>query len=137
MLAKNSDNMTTKIIMNHTINSNLHRVHFVFFFLQHRVTVRPEVVEFLCNGAIYCKVCSSIFPGKNILMGHRLVIQTLSRNGIYVVEDGDIAVTETALQQKKPFRKVSSPQSLAISTDGRYTELVFQTSSPEVRRTSL
>ena len=41
------------------------------------------------------------------MVAHRAVIQTLSRNGIYVVEDGDIAVTDSALQQKKPFRKVS------------------------------
>lgn len=65
------------------------------------------MIEFLSNGEIYCKVCSGIFPSKTVMVAHRAVIQTLSRNGIYVVEDGDIAVTDSALQQKKPFRKVS------------------------------
>ncbi|KAJ7361843.1 hypothetical protein OS493_014485 [Desmophyllum pertusum] len=70
-----------------------------------RITVRPEVTEFLTNGEIYCKVCDSIFHGKVPVVGQWAIIQTLSRHGFYVVEEGDIAVTESALQQKKPFRK--------------------------------
>ena len=40
------------------------------------------------------------------MVGQWAVLQTLSRHGFYVVEEGDIAVTDSALQQKKPFRKV-------------------------------
>ena len=40
------------------------------------------------------------------MAGHWALLQTLSRHGFYVVEEGDIAVTDSALQQKKPFRKV-------------------------------
>ncbi|XP_078381865.1 uncharacterized protein LOC144664608 isoform X5 [Oculina patagonica] len=70
-----------------------------------RITVRPEVTEFLTNGEIYCRVCDSIFHGKVPVIGQWALIQTLSRHGFYVVEEGDIAVTDSALQQKKPFRK--------------------------------
>ncbi|XP_020617788.1 calmodulin-regulated spectrin-associated protein 2-like isoform X4 [Orbicella faveolata] len=70
-----------------------------------RITVRPEVTEFLTNGVIYCKVCDSIFDGKVPVVGQWALLQTLSRHGFYVVEEGDIAVTDSALQQKKPFRK--------------------------------
>ena len=55
---------------------------------------------------IYCKVCDGIFDGKVPVAGHLALLQTLSRHGFYVVEEGDIAVTDSALQQKKPFRKV-------------------------------
>ena len=55
---------------------------------------------------IYCKVCDSIFDGKVPVVGQWALLQTLSRHGFYVVEEGDIAVTDSALQQKKPFRKV-------------------------------
>ena len=55
---------------------------------------------------IYCKVCDGIFDGKVPVAGHWALLQTLSRHGFYVVEEGDIAVTDSALQQKKPFRKV-------------------------------
>ncbi|XP_022802926.1 calmodulin-regulated spectrin-associated protein 2-like isoform X3 [Stylophora pistillata] len=70
-----------------------------------RITVRPEVTEFLTKGEIYCQVCNSIFHGKAPVVGQWAVLQTLSRHGFYVVEEGDIAVTDSALQQKKPFRK--------------------------------
>ena len=73
---------------------------------QKRITVRPEVTEFLTKGEIYCQVCNSIFHGKAPVVGQWAVLQTLSRHGFYVVEEGDIAVTDSALQQKKPFRKV-------------------------------
>ena len=64
--------------------------------------------EFLTSGNAYCKVCSSIFCGEPPVVGQWAVIQTLSHHGFYVVEEGDIAVTDSALQQRKPFRKVQS-----------------------------
>lgn len=73
--------------------------------LENRITVRPEVKEFLTSGNAYCKVCSSIFCGEPPVFGQWAVIQTLSHHGFYVVEEGDIAVTDSALQQRKPFRK--------------------------------
>lgn len=62
--------------------------------------------DFLTNGDIYCKVCNSIFHSKPPVAGQWAIIQTLSHHGFYVVEEGDIAVTDSALQQRKPFRKV-------------------------------
>ena len=65
------------------------------------------MTEFLTNGEIYGKVCNNIFHGKAPAVGQWAIIQTLSRHGFYVVEEGDIAVTDSALQQNKPFRKVT------------------------------
>ena len=66
------------------------------------------MTEFLTNGEVYCKVCNTIFQDKAPVVGHWAIIQTLSHHGFYVVEEGDIAVTDSALQQRKPFRKVLS-----------------------------
>ena len=52
-------------------------------------------------------MCNCIYRDEaTAAVGHWGVIQLLSRHGVYVVEDGEIAVTDSALQQKKPFRKV-------------------------------
>lgn len=94
------------------LNKHISLLSFVQFkFLlyvppQQRITVRPEVIELLTNGDVYNSVCNSIFDNKQPIVGHWAVIQCLSRNGFYVVEDGDIPVTDSTLQQKKPFRKV-------------------------------
>ncbi|XP_048590718.1 uncharacterized protein LOC5518363 isoform X4 [Nematostella vectensis] len=72
---------------------------------ERRISIRPEVINFLVNGEVYGKVCDAIFKSRDLVMGHWAVIQTLSRHGFYVVENGDIAVTDSALQQRKPFRK--------------------------------
>ena len=63
-------------------------------------------MEFLCKGEVYCIVCTRIFPGKVTLAGHWSVIQTLSRNGVYVVDSTDIAVTDASLEQTNPFNQV-------------------------------
>ena len=63
-------------------------------------------MEFLCKGEVYCTVCTRIFPGKVTLAGHWSVIQTLSRNGVYVVDHTDIAVTDASLEQNNPFNQV-------------------------------
>jgi len=68
--------------------------------------VRPEVVDLLTSGEVYSNVCDSIFKNKEPLIGHWAVIQCLSRHGFYVVEEGEIPVTDSTLQQKRPFRKV-------------------------------
>ena len=71
--------------------------------------VHPEIVEFLCKGEVYCVVCARIFPGKVMLAGHWSVIQTLSRNGVYVVDGHtDVAVTDSSLEQTNPFSQVLS-----------------------------
>ncbi|XP_028405927.1 calmodulin-regulated spectrin-associated protein 1-B-like isoform X2 [Dendronephthya gigantea] len=67
--------------------------------------VHPEIVEFLCKGEVYCTVCARIFPGKVMLAGHWSVIQTLSRNGVYVVDHTDIAVTDASLEKMNPFNQ--------------------------------
>ncbi|XP_031567239.1 uncharacterized protein LOC116302157 isoform X2 [Actinia tenebrosa] len=72
---------------------------------ENRITVRSEVIELLTNDEIYGKVCNCIFNNKDPVVGHWAVIQCLSRHGFYVVEEGDIAVTDSTLQQRKPFRK--------------------------------
>ena len=63
-------------------------------------------MEFLCKGEVYCIVCTRIFPGKVTLAGHWSVIQTLSRNGVYVVDSTDNAVTDASLEQTSPFNQV-------------------------------
>ena len=64
-------------------------------------------MEFLCKGEVYCTVCTRIYAGKVPLAGHWSVIQTLSRNGVYVVDNTDIAVTDASLEQRNPFNQVS------------------------------
>ena len=39
--------------------------------------------------------------------GHQVVMQLLSRRGIYVTESSDVAVTDTMLKQHKPVHLVS------------------------------
>jgi aspartokinase-like uncharacterized kinase len=84
----------------------MHNHDNLLYSSKNRITVRAEVVELLTNDDLYSKVCDCIFNNKDPVAGHWAVIQCLSRHGFYVVEEGDIAVTDSTLQQRKPFRKV-------------------------------
>ncbi|ELU11545.1 hypothetical protein CAPTEDRAFT_228385 [Capitella teleta] len=70
--------------------------------------LKPEVVNVLVSGEVYCKAASNIFrddilPSK----GHQSIIQALSRRGIYVLDARESAVTEAVLMQVSPFKESS------------------------------
>ncbi|XP_074656708.1 calmodulin-regulated spectrin-associated protein 1-like [Tubulanus polymorphus] len=72
--------------------------------------VKPQLMNLMTSGELYCSACANIFqesPAK--WHGHSGVIQSLSRKGIYVEDENDSAVTETALMHTAPFRMVSGP----------------------------
>ncbi|XP_064653116.1 calmodulin-regulated spectrin-associated protein 1-B-like isoform X3 [Lineus longissimus] len=87
--------------------------------------IKPQLMNRLTSGELYCAACANIFqesPSK--WQGHSAVIQTLSRKGIYVVEDdGETTVTETVLMQTAPFR-ISAHLAMINSIMKAYTSHV-------------
>jgi len=69
---------------------------------EERFLVRSNVVKFLCKGTVYVKVCSQVFQSEEIKSTWG-VIQKLSKEGLYVIDTNDEAVTEERLSQSDEF----------------------------------
>lgn len=67
--------------------------------------VRPVVIEYLTSGSVYLNVCKPFY--KAPLYSLWDLIQRLSQNGVYVMDDNDEAVTDQDLTEKFPFKIVS------------------------------
>ena len=72
--------------------------------LQNSILVRPAVVDYLTNGSMYLKVSSSIYQEPLYSLWN--LIQKLSHNGVYVMDQYDDAVTDQDLMEKFPFKMV-------------------------------
>ena len=69
--------------------------------------MRQNVAFFLCKGTIYMKVCSSVCHSDSINTIWD-VIQNLSKEGFYIIDANDEAVTEERLDQNDEFDLVSN-----------------------------
>ena len=65
-------------------------------------------MKFLCKGTVYVKVCSQVFQSEEIKSTWG-VIQKLSKEGLYVIDTNDEAVTEERLSQSDEFDLVCEP----------------------------
>ena len=70
--------------------------------------LKRELIGFLTRPNLYLSVYSILFPGGDVeSSSFEPLIHSLARKGGYVMEDGDVIVSDSMLAQTKPFREVS------------------------------
>lgn len=70
--------------------------------------LKDEIVDVLTNPNIYWSAYNVLFPGEQVVASSfEPLLHCLGKKGGYVVEDGDIIVSDSMLTQTEPFREVS------------------------------